>query len=247
MWGAPVGWVSSCKVSRSFRNRLTACVVTREDGLVLGDTVDVRLHDSAQEGVVQVGEIVTVTVAGGGNTGVYASGIAVPNVHVDSRDRGASAGINELDVEVQRDTRLAISNVATDQLAIDVVRALGDFRLKNAGGVVGEEQGLVLAVGDVGSRLVSVVVGGEVAADQRAADATLGTGLAGHLLATGEGVLHVTSATELRSARADRVGASLHELLALSGLFRDIMARVRQNSRQGEETKGQKGRNGRHF
>jgi hypothetical protein len=47
-----------------FSRRLTAGVVARENGLVLGDSVDVGLDDSAQESVVQVGEVVTVAVAG---------------------------------------------------------------------------------------------------------------------------------------------------------------------------------------
>ena len=170
----------------------------------------------------------------------------MPDVHVDSRDRLARASVNELDIEVERNTLLAVSDVAADHLSIDVVRTLGDFRLKNASRVIGEQQSLIITVGDTRSRLVGVVVGGEVATDERGADATLGASLTGHLLATGEGLLHVTPAAELRSARADRVWASLHELCALSGLFGDIVAWVCPNSGQSEETKGQKRRHGRH-
>jgi hypothetical protein len=118
--------------------------------------------------------------------------------------------------------------------------------LENTSRVIDEEQSLIVAVRDTRSRLVGVVVGDKVTADERGVDAALGASLASHVLAAGEGVLHVTPAAELRSARADGVGASLHELCTLCGLFRDIVTWVCQNSRQGEETKGQKRRHGRH-
>lgn len=170
----------------------------------------------------------------------------MPKVHVNSRNRLARASVNELDIEVKRNTLLAIGDVATDELAINVVRTLGDFRLKNTGRVVGEQQSLVITVRDAGSRLVGVVVSGEAAADERGVDATLGASLAGHLLAAGEGVLHIAPAAELRSAGADRVWGSLDKIPALEGLFRDIVAWVGEDSRQGEETEGQKRRYRRH-
>ena len=225
---------------------LTAGVVTGDDGLVLSHAVCVGLNDSAQESVVEVGQIVTVAVAGSCHTAVYACRITVPKVHVDSRDRLARAGVNELNVEIERNTLLAIGNVTTDELSIDIVRALGNFRLENASRVVCEEQSLVVAVRDARSRLVGVVVGGEVAADERSADATLGAGLAGHLLAAGEGVLHATPAAELKSAGADGVWGSLDEIPALKGLLCNIVAWVCEDSGQGEETEGQKRRHGRH-
>lgn len=163
----------------------------------------------------------------------------MPEVHVDSRNRLARAGINELNIEVKRYTLLTIGDIATDELSIDVVRSLSDFRLKNAGRVIGEEQSLVVAVGDVRGRLVGVVVSREVTADERGADATLGASLVGHFLTASEGVLHVASAAELRSARADGLGSPLHVLAAFEGLFGDIVAWVGEDSRQGEETKGQ--------
>jgi hypothetical protein len=170
----------------------------------------------------------------------------VPKVHVDSRDGLARAGVNELNIEVKRNTLLAVGDVATDELAINVVRTLSNFRLKNTGRVISEEKSLIVAVGDARGRLVGVVVGGEVAADERGADATLGASLAGHRLTAGESVLHITPAAELRSARTDRVRGPLDEVPALEGLLRDIVAWVGEDSRQGEETEGQKGRHRRH-
>jgi hypothetical protein len=170
----------------------------------------------------------------------------VPKVHVDSRDRLARAGVDQLNIEVERHTLLTIRDVATNELPIDVVRTLSNLRLKDASRLVGEEKSLVVAIGDAGSRLVGVVVSCEVAADERGADAALGAGLAGHCLAASEGVLHVASAAELRSTGADGLGASLDVLAALEGLFGDIVAWVCEDCRQGEETKGQKRRYGRH-
>jgi hypothetical protein len=228
------------------RKTLTAGVVAGENGLVLGDAVDVGLDDSSQESVIEVGEVVAIAVAGTCDTCVHACRITMPKIHVDSRDRLARAGVDQLNVEVERYTLLTISDVATDKLSVHIVRTLSNFRLKNTSRVIGEEKSLVVAVGDARSRLVGVVVSGEVAADERGADAALGAGLAGHCLAASEGVLYVASAAELRSAGADGLGAPLHVLAALEGFFGDIVAWVCEDSRQGEETKGQKGRHGRH-
>ena len=118
---------------------LTAGVVTGDDGLVLSHAVCVGLNDSAQESVVEVGQIVTVAVAGSCHTAVYACRITVPKVHVDSRDRLASAGANGLNVKVERDTFLAVRDVAPNELAIDVVRALGELGLRSACRVVLEQ------------------------------------------------------------------------------------------------------------
>ena len=177
--------------------------MTRENGLVLSNAVDVGLDDPAQESVVEVGEVVTVAVTVGRYTAIDTSRIAMPKVHIDSRNRLARAGVNKLDIEVERNSLLTIGDIATNELSINIVRALSDFRLQNASRVIGEQQSLVVAVRDAGRGLVGMVVSGEVTAGERGADATLGAGLAGHGLAASEGVLHITSAAELRSAGAD--------------------------------------------
>jgi hypothetical protein len=115
---------------------LTAGVVSGHDGLVLRDAIDVGLHDATQESCVDVAQVVGVAVAGRYDAGVDACGVAVPDVHVDGWEGLASAGVNELNVEIQRDAFLAIGDVAADELAVDVVRAHGDFGLQDAGGVV---------------------------------------------------------------------------------------------------------------
>jgi len=72
----------------------------------------------------------------------------VPEVHVHCWNGLAGAGVDELDVKVERDTLLAVGDVAADQLAVDVVRALRDFGLQDACRVVLEQQSLIIAVSD---------------------------------------------------------------------------------------------------
>lgn len=128
----------------------TAGVVTREGGFELDDTVDVGLLQSAVEGVVEVGSVVGVSVSAGGNARVDASAVAVPGIDVDGGCRGAGGGVDELDIDEERDTGLVLGHVRANQLAIDVVGTLGDFWLQDTAGVVGEEGELVVAVLDSG-------------------------------------------------------------------------------------------------
>jgi hypothetical protein len=190
---------------------LTAGVVAGNDGLVLSDTVGVGLDDATEESVVEVVQVV--------------------GVHVDGGDGLASAGVDELDVKVHGDTLLAIGDVAADKLAVDVVRALGDFRLQDAGRVVREEKGLIITVLDTRGRLVGRVVVRKVTADKRAGKTSLDPGLLSDLVTTRESSLGETPTSELRSTRADRVGTPLDESCALSCLLGQIMARVGESRR----------------
>jgi hypothetical protein len=104
-----------------------------------------------------------------------------------------------LDVEVERDTNLLLSDVATDQLAVNVVGALGNFRLEEAGGVIGEKKTLVRTECDIGGRFV---VGREacveVASHQRSiSQPSLDTGFVSHLLAAFESCGLVATTFEL--------------------------------------------------
>jgi hypothetical protein len=210
---------------------LTAGVVAGNDGLVLSDTVGVGLDDATEESVVEVVQVVGVTVARGRDARIDTSGVAVPEVHVDGGDGLASAGVDELDVKVHGDTLLAIGDVAADKLAVDVVRALGDFRLQDAGRVVREEKGLIITVLDTRGRLVGRVVVRKVTADKRAGKTSLDPGLLSDLVTTRESSLGETPTSELRSTRADRVGTPLDESCALSCLLGQIMARVGESRR----------------
>jgi hypothetical protein len=185
-------------VQRGVDGSLTTGVVAGNDGLVLSDTVDIGLDDSAQEGGIQVSKIVRVAVAGCCDARVDTRGVAVPEIHVDGWDGLASAGVDELDVEVERDTFLIFRDVATDQLTIDVVRALGDFRLQDAGRIILEQKSLVVAVRHAGGRFVRDVVSRKVAADKRAVQAPLDSGLLGDRLTAGERTLGSASALKAR-------------------------------------------------
>lgn len=219
--------------------KLTTSVVTWNNGLVLSHSVDISLNNAAKESCVQVAVVIRITIARCSYAGVDASGIAMPKIHVHGGDRLARARIHQLDVEVERDTLLILRNIATDEFTIDVVRTLSYFRLQNAGRIIREEQCLIIAIRDARSRLVSEIVGRKVAAHQRAVETALGARLLGHLLAASKSSLEVASALELGSARADRVGTSLHELGALSCFFGQVVARMRQRGGQGKKTKGQ--------
>lgn len=124
----------------------------------------------------------------------------MPDIHKDSWNRETVGSVDKLDVQVERDTNLLLSDVATDQLAVDVVGALGDFRLEDAGGVVGEKKSLVGTECDIGGRFV---VGREacveVASHQRAiSQPSLDTGFMSHLLSAFECCGLVAPTFELR-------------------------------------------------
>lgn len=59
-------------------------------------------------------------------TGMTYGGIAVPEIHIDIRQRLTSVGVDELDVHIQRNTTLILSNVIADQLAAHVCCTLVD-------------------------------------------------------------------------------------------------------------------------
>lgn len=222
-------------------DQLTAGVVTREDGLVLSDAIRVGLYDAAQEGGVHIGEIVRVAIAGCRNARVDTSGIAVPEIHVHSWHGHAGAGVDKLDVEIERHAFLAVGDVAPDQLTVDVIRALGDLRLQDAGCVIREEQGLVVAVRDARSGCVRDIVRCEVAADERAAQASLDLRFVNDFMAASKSGLGDAAAFELRGTLADRLGCPLHESRTLRRLFADVMSWVRPDDGQCEKTVGQDG------
>lgn len=160
--------------------------MTRNDCLVLSNAVDVGLNNAAKESRVQVAGIIAVSVAGGRDARVDAGSVAVPKIHVDGRHRLASAGVDKLDVEIKGHALLAVDDVAPQQLAVDIIRPLSDLGLQNAGRVVREERGLVVAIGSARGRLVGGVVGGKISLRHGFSQTSLGPSLASHLLATGE-------------------------------------------------------------
>lgn len=101
----------------------TAGVMAWNDAFELDDSVDVCLLQTAEEGVVEVGGVVGVAVAGGCYAGVDSCCIAVPGVDVDGWDGGAVGCVDELDVEEEWDAFLVLGHIVANQFAIDIVRA----------------------------------------------------------------------------------------------------------------------------
>lgn len=85
---------------------------------------------------------VEATLSAGGDTRVDTRGVAVPDIRDQFGDRLARVDVDELQVEVQRDTSLALGDVLADKLPGHVVGTNG--RLRHEGtGVVGREDGLL--------------------------------------------------------------------------------------------------------
>jgi hypothetical protein len=125
----------------------SAGVVTGEDGLELGNTITVGLLDASEPGVVDVGLVRAITVAACDNTGVNTSGIAVPHLQVQIRNRLASLDINDLVVKDQVNSLLVLDEVLTDVLASDVYLVLV-FAYNGPG----REYLTVRTLGDIGSQ-----------------------------------------------------------------------------------------------
>jgi hypothetical protein len=100
----------------------TASVVAREGADELGNSVLVGADETAAEGIVKVGGVAAVTVAAGYDTGVHSSAVAVPEVKVDIGKNRAGVDINDLDVGINVNTLLVLTDVLTDELSVDVYR-----------------------------------------------------------------------------------------------------------------------------
>lgn len=94
-------------------------VVAGESRIELQDSVLVAELDTAEHGIVEVGCIGNVAVTVCDNATVNTSGVAVPCLESNLRDWLASVGIDELDIESQRHTWVAIGNVLADVFARD--------------------------------------------------------------------------------------------------------------------------------
>src|SRR5690242_8149581 len=94
-------------------------VVAGESRVELQDSVLIAELDATEHGVVDVACIGNVAVTGCNNATVYTSGVTVPCLESNLRDWLASVGIDELDIESQRHTWMAIGDVLADVLARD--------------------------------------------------------------------------------------------------------------------------------
>jgi hypothetical protein len=134
----------------------TARVMAREQSLELGNAVRVGLLDTTQEGFVQVCGVIAVAVHVALDSRVDASGVAVPYVPVQVLDWLAGVDVDELAVDNDWDTSLAIAYVVADQLALYPEGSDFSLRGEDAGGVLGEE----VCLWGVGSDLQGGVVRG---------------------------------------------------------------------------------------
>ena len=119
--------------------RCTSSVMSWENRFELNNSVHISLLQTSEESVIQVGRVVLVSVSRCCDAGVDACAIAVPSINVDCWDWLTSGGVDELDVEEERDAGLVFGHVGADEFAVDVVGSLGDFWLEDTAGVGGEE------------------------------------------------------------------------------------------------------------
>lgn len=82
-----------------------------------------------------------------------------PNFSVHVRDRLTSLHVEDLELDVKRNTRLRLNDVRANVLASNVVRPLGDLRAQHAGVVACEESFLISGEGVVGSGQVGAING----------------------------------------------------------------------------------------
>lgn len=94
-------------------------VVTGEGCVELQNTVLIGELDATEHGVVDVAGIGSVAVTASNYTAVHTGTIAVPGLEGNLRNRFASRGVDDLNVERQRYTRVAVSNILADILARD--------------------------------------------------------------------------------------------------------------------------------
>lgn len=147
----------------------SAAVVTGEHGLELSDTLGIGLLDTTEEGLVEVGVVIAVTIARVLDTGVNTGGVAVPHVPVEILDRLTGLDVNELAVHDDRDTGFAVADVRPDQFTLHPERSDFSFRGKNTHGVLGEQLFLGGLRGHIKGRVVRGVHGGVVIASINAA------------------------------------------------------------------------------
>lgn len=98
----------------------SAAVVAWEDTLERGAAVCVGGLETAEEGVVEVGEIVFVAVAGADDAAVDAGCVAVPEIPHEVFDGLAGGNIEELGVDYDVDSRLGFDDVGADVFTGDI-------------------------------------------------------------------------------------------------------------------------------
>lgn len=110
-----------------------------EDGVVVGGDVDVggaagvpagedggHLDDAVFVGEADAAEVGESEGVFGGEARVGACGVARPKVDVDVGDGFAGVDVDDLDVEEDGDANLALTDIFTDELLVEIYRGLLD-------------------------------------------------------------------------------------------------------------------------
>lgn len=106
----------------------SARIMTWKYGLKLNDPIRVSLLDAAEEGSVEVGGVVFVAISAGDDSGVDPGTVAIPDVPIEVGEGLASFDIDKLAVDDDRDAKLSISEILTDELSFDPVLTELAFR-----------------------------------------------------------------------------------------------------------------------
>lgn len=95
-------------------------VVPWVDTLESSNTVSISLLDAAEESCIDVGQIRRVAIALGDYTRVYTRGVAVPELEVNAGNRLAGVDVDDLVVQDDRNSTLAIGDIGADELTANI-------------------------------------------------------------------------------------------------------------------------------
>lgn len=120
--------------------------MSRECGIERYNAVLIGLLETTVKSVVDIRCIVRVAVAACYDATINTGTVAVPDLEESFRYGFARVDIDELDIERQRHTLLAVRDVLANKLALNPVRSLGGLRTENAA-VVAREKSVGRRVG----------------------------------------------------------------------------------------------------
>ena len=102
----------------------SANVMTGEECLKLSNTIFIGLLDTTTKGLIDVGQVVRVSVARVINTSIDTSSVAVPNIKIEFWYRITGLNVDDLVVENKVNTLLVFLEVATNVLTTNVWKLL---------------------------------------------------------------------------------------------------------------------------
>lgn len=143
-------WLAGPGVMRWWGWGKLASVVSGVNCLELRNAFCVGLLEAAESSVVEVAGVARITVSPGDDAAVHTGRVAVPDIQVNARNGLAGPGVDDLEVESHGHPCRAVGDVATYQLAADIIGPFCRLGLEYTGGVVGEEIFWICLEGDVG-------------------------------------------------------------------------------------------------